>query len=58
MNQNFSSVLAYVSYLCSLDGRMRLDKLFSLVHASLRADQSGLPGFLLIQSGPIFSSPT
>ena len=52
MNQNFSSVLAQVSstefYLCSLDGRMRLDRRFSHVHASLRADQSGFPGFVLI----------
>ena len=52
MNQNLSSVLTQVSsnftYVPALDGRMRLDKLFSHVHASLRADQSGLPGFVLI----------
>ena len=44
MNQNFSSVLAQVSS----NFTYLLDKRFSPVHASLRADQSGLPGFVLI----------
>ena len=52
MNQNFSNILAQVSsnftYVPALDGRMRLDKLFSRVHASLPAYQSGVPGFVLI----------
>ena len=58
MNQNLSSVLAQVSsnftYVPALDGRMRFDKLFSQVHASLHADQRFPTGSL----GQIFFSPT